>query len=284
MRGSVTVALPNGFAADGAHSREATLRGLTAEEELTLVEECDALPAAVWTTEVLARCVTRLGSLAKPDRSALRALTVGDRDALLLHLHEISFGEAIRCEARCPAQECIEKLELTLPVKDLLLPAYPHAAREHELRFTDESGTWAQVCFRLPTGEDHEAAAAIAHTDLALAVSTLLQRCVLSVEPAALTDAVVNALSERMAELDPQAELLLNAKCPACGHAFRARFDIATFLRQRLEEHTQALYRDVHLLAFHYHWSERDIVAMSSRARQRYLRLLATELERGSLQ
>jgi hypothetical protein len=284
MNGSVTIALPNGFSVEGAHSREAGLRELTGEEQITVAEDLRALPAAAWTTEVLARCVTRLSSLAKLDRSALRALTVGDRDALLLHLHQISFGESIQCEARCPAEGCAEKLELTLLVKELLLPAYPHAGREHELRVTDAAGTQAEVRFRLPTGEDQEAAAALASTDVAAAVAALLRRCVLSVEPAELTDAVSTALSERMAELDPQAELLLNARCPACGRAFRARFDVAGFLRQRLEERTQALYREVHLLAFHYHWSERDILAMNSRTRQRYLRLLATELTQGSLQ
>ena len=88
-----------------------------------------------------------------------------------------------------------------------------------------------------------------------------------------------------MAELDPQAELLLNANARPCSRAFRARLDVAGFLRQRLEERTQALYREVHLLAFHYHWSERDIRRDGrSRARHRYLRLLATELTQGSLQ
>jgi hypothetical protein len=284
MNGSITIALPNGVAVDGACAREANLRELTGEEVRALTEDCRALPAAAWTTEVLARCVTHLGSLAEPDRSALRALTVGDRDALLLHLHEIIFGESIQCVARCPAGSCTEKLELTLRVKELLLPTYPHSAHEHEMRVTDAAGVQTIVRFRLPTGEDHETAAAIASTDVAGAVAALLRRCVLSIEPADLTHAVVNALSERMAELDPQAELLLNAKCPACGCAFRARFDVAGVLRQRLEERTQALYREVHVLAFHYHWSEREILAMSSRARQRYLRLLATELTQGSLQ
>lgn len=284
MSAPVSVALPNGFSVDGARARDASLRELTGEEQLALAEECQALPAAAWTTEVLARCVTRLGSLAKPDRFALRTLTVGDRDALLLHLLKISFGESVRCEARCPAEGCTEKLELAMPLNELLLPAYPYASREHELRVTDGAGRQVQVRFRLPTGEDHEAAAALASTDVSAAVAALLQRCVLSAEPTDLTDAVAAAISERMAELDPQAELLLNAQCPTCGRAFRARLDVAGFLRQRLEERAQTLYQEIHLLAFHYHWSERDIVAMSSRARHRYLRLLATELTRGSLQ
>ncbi|HEX7048849.1 MAG TPA: hypothetical protein VF188_01455 [Longimicrobiales bacterium] len=40
-----------------------------------------------------------------------------------------------------------------------------------------------------------------------------------------------------------------------------------------------ALYREVHHLAFHYHWSEAEILAMTRSKRQRYLSLLAQHLE-----
>jgi hypothetical protein len=37
----------------------------------------------------------------------------------------------------------------------------------------------------------------------------------------------------------------------------------------------------VHVLAFHYHWSEADILAMSGSRRRRYLGLLANALGGG---
>jgi hypothetical protein len=281
MNGSVVISLPHGFSAAGMLSREAGLRELTDQEQLFLVEDCQALPAAAWTTEALAQCVTRLGARAQPDRGALRALTVGDRDALLLHLHALSFGEAIHCATRCPAQGCGEMLDLGLAVRDLLLPVYANSANEYELQVAGETGEVERVRFRLPTGEDHEIAAGQARSNVDTAVAELLRRCVLSGDaPPRLT----RELSARMAELDPQAELLLSAHCPACGNAFRARFDAATILRQRLEERVQDLYREVHLLAFHYHWSMHDILAMGARARRRYLRLLQAEITRGTLQ
>lgn len=40
------------------------------------------------------------------------------------------------------------------------------------------------------------------------------------------------------------------------------------------------LYHEVHQLAWHYHWSEREILAMSRAKRRRYLALLSRELER----
>jgi hypothetical protein len=288
MNGSVAIALPNGLCVDGVQSREASLRELSGEEQLFLAEQCDSLPLANWTTEVLARCLTRLGTRLAPDHAAIRQLTVGDRDALLLHLHELSFGQALQCEARCPAPGCGEKLELGLSVQELLLPAYLHGASSHELRLAAAGGL--RVRFRLPTGEDQEAAVALALHDVSAGVAALVKRCVLAVEhangtgAAPLPDTLEHDLSDRMAELDPQAELLLRADCPACGGSFRARFDIASFLRQRLAERAQAIYREIHLLAFHYHWSERDILGMCARKRQRYLRLLETALARGTLQ
>jgi len=81
-----------------------------------------------------------------------------------------------------------------------------------------------------------------------------------------------------MAELDPQAELLLNLSCPVCGHAFSTVFDTATFLFQELARRAGNLYREVHLLAFHYHWSEAEIMGMTAAKRHRYLDLLVDAL------
>jgi len=278
MNGSVTIVLPNGFSADGAHSRDAALRELTEVEQLFLSEECQSLPSAAWTTEALSRCVTRLGAESAPDREAIRALTVGDRDALLLHLHSLCFGRVMRCQARCPAEGCGATLELSPAVQELLLPAYPDSAREHEIVVAGASS--ARIRFRLPTGVDHEAASGLARADLASAVAALVKRCVLSLEGTVASESLEQMLSARMAELDPQAELLLQARCPGCGHAMRARLDVASFLRQRFAERVEIVHHEVHQLAFHYHWSAHDILQLGARTRQRYLRLLQAELAR----
>jgi len=39
------------------------------------------------------------------------------------------------------------------------------------------------------------------------------------------------------------------------------------------------LYEELHHLAYHYHWSEREILAMRRSRRRRYLALLAHKLE-----
>jgi hypothetical protein len=55
-------------------------------------------------------------------------------------------------------------------------------------------------------------------------------------------------------------------------------FDTATYLLQELDARAARLLEEVHALAFHYHWSEREILAMAPTRRERYLSLLADAL------
>jgi hypothetical protein len=41
----------------------------------------------------------------------------------------------------------------------------------------------------------------------------------------------------------------------------------------------ERLYEEVHRLAYHYHWPERDILDLSPTKRRRYLGLVAREME-----
>jgi hypothetical protein len=40
------------------------------------------------------------------------------------------------------------------------------------------------------------------------------------------------------------------------------------------------LYREVHYLAYHYHWSEQEIMSMSQAKRRQYIAVLAEEIEK----
>ncbi len=85
-------------------------------------------------------------------------------------------------------------------------------------------------------------------------------------------------ISERMGELDPQAEIVLQLQCPSCRHHFTTAFDSGEYFFRELSARQDRRYREVHQLAFAYHWSEADILSMSPRKRQRYLDLLAENL------
>ena len=285
MNGEVTITLPGGCWLDGECHREAALRSLTGGDEAFLLEAGEALFPAQRTTTLLGRCLTRLGPLNPVTPDAVRNLTVGDREALLLHLRRLTLGDRLQCVLSCPDLACGEKMDLELAVSDLLLPPYPHTQARHETTVR-ENGTAYRVRFRLPTGADQEAAASLAYSDPQAAADLLLHRCVECVtaegesgEPIeGWPPAVAQQLPALMAKLDPQAELVLNLTCPVCGHAFSTIFDTAAYFLQELAGRMKHLYREVHLLAFYYHWSEAEILGMTARKRHRYLDLLSEAL------
>jgi len=55
-------------------------------------------------------------------------------------------------------------------------------------------------------------------------------------------------------------------------------FDAASHFFQEIANRQPDLYREIHLLAFYYHWSESDILRLTPQKRQGYLDLLAEAL------
>ena len=270
MTEAVAVTLPCGRWRDGRCTREATVRPITGADERFLLEGEARLPAER-STALLDRCVT-----AEAGESA-RSLTVGDREALLLHLRRLTFGEKIECVVTCPG--CGEPHDVELFVADLLVPPDDEHGPVLELETAARNG--GSLRFRLPTGGDQETAAARAATiGVDGAAGLLLRDCL---ESAAVdVDGVAEALEAAMASHDPQAEIALELACVRCGRACSILFDAGDFLFRELTRDGDALDRDVHELALHYHWSEAEILALPVERRLRYLELLTDDPRRGS--
>jgi hypothetical protein len=77
-----------------------------------------------------------------------------------------------------------------------------------------------------------------------------------------------------------QEEWDMQVFCPGCGREFSLRFNPATFFFSQLRTGLDLLYREVHFLAFHYHWSEQEIMDLSREKRHNYIEILADEIER----
>lgn len=268
------ITLPHGVFADGRLAREAELRAPSGSDEAALLEDgADATPAER-VSGLLERCVIKIGGK-PPTGATVRSLTVGDREALLLHLRALTFGDLLPCVLDCP--ECGERMDLELSVARLLIAPYPHPRERYETTLR-VNGVRCDVRFRLPTGSDQEVAAR--KPDLESGVRTLLDRCVdeaaVDGEPVdRLPDESRPGLSAAMASLDPQAEIALLLDCPACEHRFSALLDSASILFAELTGSSYRLWHEVHALALHYHWSEREILGLDLRRRRRYLDLLA---------
>lgn len=228
------------------------------------------------------RRALELLSAGNPDEAheELARWPIGRRDQQLLALREATFGPRIEAIAQC--RTCGERLELSFDAADICAPALPTAVpAELELRV----GEYV-VRVRPPNTADMLSAAAAAMSagpaGVLAARATLLTSCVMDahrgqtndpVEPTALPKEVVDAISRRLSEADPQADVQLELECPACHANWSEPFDIAAFFWTELHAWATRMLREVHALARFYGWNEFDILAMSPVRRRFYLEL-----------
>jgi len=262
------VTLATGVWREGTRARGVRLRAPDAEEERAMFDEGQALLPAERVTLLLGRCA-EVGGETGPD--AARALSAGDRVALLLELRRLLAGDSLPCVLDCPWPDCGERLELDLDVGDLLAAA-DGAGRTHELEFGGE-----RLVFRLPTGADEEVAARVAVEQGPEAAVDVLRRECLVNPPPSPPPGLDDALGAAIAGADPYAEISLALRCPVCERDGEVAFDAASYLWRDLEARLARLDRDVHALASRYGWSEAEILALGERRRARYLELVDLE-------
>jgi hypothetical protein len=275
---TTAITLPTGIWRAGRHLRELQLRPLAAEDE---IDFCDPQPGASpahRANQLIARCL-----VADDPAGLVRELPLGDRDALLLHLHRMCVGEQLDAVVKCPAPKCGAVLDVEIAVADLLVAPVAAPAPTHACVLV-ESGRDYRLTVRRVTAGDQEDIASLARRDPDAATAALLDRCVQEVRDDGATNplpapspSLMARISDALALLDPQAELELHVRCASCEQPFVAFFDPATYLLSEISQRAQCLIEDIHALACAYHWSEAAIVALSPRRRRRYLELLAVE-------
>jgi hypothetical protein len=220
------------------------------------------------------RALTLLSAASSEDSwESLKRLHVGARDARLLALREETFGTELSCIATCP--QCLERLEMSLSTADLHLETAAAGSENFELAVDGY-----EFCVRLPDSLDLEA---VSNTgDVNDGLRLLLKRCVpnavhegkaVSIEE--LPDEVIDAIADRMGQLDPQGDVRLSLICPLCRHEWTGIFDIEPFLWKEITAWAHRVLREVHTLASAYGWSERDVLSMTGQRRQAYLELVS---------
>jgi hypothetical protein len=289
--------LPGGYVDEsGKVHDEVQLAPLTGLDEEALLGSLDpGTCAASVVTSLLSRCVKRVGSLDGVDASLIRELLVADRDYLIVKLRLLTLGPRVDCVLRCPDPNCGELMDLTFNLDELEFERKPvkqryvtiqllHGAAE----FQSEQLT-GSVDVRFPNGADQEACAPLFTIDKETALAELLSRCIRRVDNCSTVDrakmsgldrAVRLEIEERLRQLAPQTEIELEASCPECEKSFGAGFDALTFLLREIISSVRSVEHDVHYLAWHYHWSEREILSMTRRKRQRYVALVQEEVDR----
>jgi hypothetical protein len=286
--------LPGGYwDATGRLHRDVELAPLTGREEELLAGARQETPAAL-VTEVLSRCVRRIGTIAPVPPDVARHLLVADRQYLLLHLRRETFGDTVRATLVCPWPDCGERVSLDLSVAGVPVEEARDRAPVHTMALPaadlgEEAGADpVEIRFRLPDGSDQEELSGRLAGNEAEALTLLLARCVLDIggsgppdaeRTAALPARTRSAIEERMHELAPKVEQTMEVRCAECGRTFTAPFDIQRFFLGELRTDGDLLYQEVHYLAFHYHWGEREIMELTRDRRRRYIDVLADAIE-----
>lgn len=220
--------------------------------------------------ELTGRRALRLLASTSTDSAELSTLSVGSRDSRLLDLREKLFGSRFVAITDCPS--CGEGIELSFDAAEVRREP---ARVDHDVVTIDD----VDVQFRLPNAGD--VAAIEDATDIATARDILISRCVLKAsrrnEALAvenLSARVIESVTDRMRELDPQADVTFDVDCPSCSHAWQEPFDVVSFLWRELRTSSRRLLNEIHLLASAYGWSEEQILALSPVRRTAYVEIV----------
>lgn len=286
--------LPGGYwDSAGVLHREFELAVLTGRDEELLVQARPAETASL-VTAVLSRCVRRLGRISPVSEEITRQLLVADRQYLLLKLRQATFGGLVRGDVFCPWPECGTHVSVEFTINDVPIVEAVERAPFFDMTLSveacgEEGEAWRQISFRLPNGADQEVASPLLSDNEAQALTQILIGCLRRIgscaPPSAERVAALSALARseieiEMERLAPRIELDMETNCPECGRPFVVPFDLHRFFFGALRADTDLLYRDVHYLAYHYHWSEREIMEMTREKRRQYVDSLAGEIER----
>jgi uncharacterized protein YbaR (Trm112 family) len=258
------------------------MRALSASEQLRVWERCRRQTSAGRALLLLAAASSEMSP------GELAQFPIGQRDARLLKLREWMFGAQIEAVAACP--ECREDLELTFDIAEIRVTDTWESALPVATYMLLLDGY--EVRFRPPNSADLQEIAGCQGVEAAREM--LLARCVREIRlnedggdggdegdnegfearPDRLPAGVVRALVERMAQIDPQANVRLSLSCPVCRHDWSAVFDIASFLWSEINDWAKRILREIHLIASAYGWGEAEILEMSADRRNIYLEML----------
>lgn len=275
--------LPSGYVDDeGGVHREVELAPVTGYEEELLDSIGPTVSAAHVVTALLCRCLRRVGKQSPVTISIVRDLLINDREFLMWKLRELTLGKSLRAMIGCGDPKCAQSMDIGLNLDDLRPAAKPVDRRVFKFD-VDEAGKTISFAFRLPAGADQETCAELLRDDPAAAVNHLLARIVLRINDncsideqtiGSLSPHVLSEFERVIEELAPLESINIEAACVECGRPSVSPLDLTSFFLNELQRNRRVLEHEVHFIAWHYHWSEREILALTRRKRRRYIDLI----------
>jgi len=217
--------LPCGYlASDGVLHTEVAIREMTGAEE-DLLASTHMKPLKKYG-ELLARCVTRLGTLTDKGQLSLavKNLTVGDRIFLLFAIRRVTLGDEYPFNEECPNEACKKMNLYTINLADLEVKKMPEPAkRVYDLNLPS-GGVFR---FRVSTGADEERVDKFSGSEDAASLGILMRTELLNGEPPDLAKVKSMKWKDRQfirkewEKVEGGLDTGLDMQCPSCGAEFK---------------------------------------------------------------
>jgi len=277
----ISIPIPHGILLNTSWIRHVDLQQITGYDE-QLVIDMNNQPYPFRTTALLANVIhidndedkVSLYNIGKK-KKIVQQLTIGDRIALLLNIRKMTFGDKLSCILSC--SKCKEKMSFELSASHLLKPPVKKPKAEYIVNI---EGFTLKI--RPVNGADLESLF-LNNNKQSNKTEQLVRNCIISSKPQlssmdTLDKEFLTKLSNKLEEIDPQANLLLDLECPACNDSFQVSFDVEDFILNEINMRQKQLEHEVHLLASIYHWSERSILSIPLGRRKRYVDLITKSI------
>jgi len=269
---NVLVSIPHGLEYKGNIIQHARLRELNGHDEHYITSEGNNLPVSILVTKFLSRLLKFENESEKTGskkEEMIRNLSIGDRVYLLLQVRRLTFGDTMQCILVCPS--CTQVISFDMDVKKLLEPKIRPWKKDV---FTIGGYT---VKIRPLRGVDEESLLENDNSDKSVHTEYLVRSCIISSNPPLpkkLADDFILQISEKLEELDPMADIVLDLSCPSCSNSFNASFPVEEFIFQEISTRLHQHDREIHWLAFNYHWDEEKILSLPLQRRKKYVDLI----------
>ena len=223
-------------------------------------------------TESAIGLVTSLSNI--PDSASL---VIADRDRVLSSIYTTTYGSQLQSTIVCTG--CHKPFDIDFELDRLeqhLWRSVGNSSPEKgaaDYSVADEHGFYhypGHGRFRLPTGRDE---LAIADKDPQQAVTELCHRCIADLQD----DQSLQFLQHEMEQIAPLIDTEMEVACPECGQPQYLRFDIQSFLLQKILGEKSSLMREIHELAKSYHWTLPQILDLPRSVRKRLVTIIENE-------
>ena len=221
------VELPRGLHYNGTWQRKAFVRELTGvdEEALARVREVFDTYDTVLSLGTVRIGELDLASLSLPERQGhLQQLLLGERDQLYIAIVQATYGDRKTLRYRCQNEACGEEQDLILTLSEDFKPKVIEDIDRTEFEYTTSKGD--VIAYRAAVGSDQYEILKRRNATMAEQNSTMLSRCIRSVNGNIVVDPLLyarqlsmpdrHALLTLLVERQPSVDMNVTIECIAC--------------------------------------------------------------------